>query len=224
MEVRQLRPPPIEVCRHGSFGQRHRRRKDFDRVPWGQADSTHLSQCWFAGSHSDIGGGYPETESRLSDISLQWMLEEILKLDHPIKFGPVTVNGEAVTGTGTTGTPLHLYPDATSMQHSEIAGTRDTIDAFRDRLSRILQGLLANANYEIIKRSILPQATIHPTVKERFALETIIDCASDKVGDYRPEALREHNDFKQFYPDPPAADAPPPGRSEEPAPPTQLPP
>src|SRR6202044_3757286 len=111
---------------------------------------------------------------RLSDISLQWMMEEILKLDHPIKFGPVTVNGEAV-GTGTTGTPLHLYPDATNMQHSEIAATRDTIDAFRERLPRILRRLLANANYEIIKRSILPQARIHPTVKERFALETIID-------------------------------------------------
>jgi hypothetical protein len=177
-----------------------------------------LSQAWFAGNHSDIGGSYPETESRLSDISLQWMLEEILELDHPIKFGPVTVNGEAVAGTGTAGAPLHLYPDARSMQHSEIAGTRDTIDAFRERLPRILRYLLADANYEIIKRSILPQAKIHPTVKERFALETIIDCANDKVGNYRPEALREHNDFKQFYPDAPAADAPPPGRSEEPAP------
>jgi uncharacterized protein (DUF2235 family) len=196
------------------------RRKDFDRVQWGQPDSTQLSQWWFAGNHSDIGGSYPETESRLSDISLQWMLEEILKLDHPIKFGPVTVHGEAVAGVGTAGTPLHLYPDATSMQHSEIAGTRDAIDTFRERLPRILRGLLANANYEIIKRSILPTAKIHPTVKERFALETTIDCASDTVGKYRPEALREHYDFKQFYPDPPAADAPPPGRSEESAPPT----
>ena len=192
------------------------RRKDFDRVTWGQPDSKQLSQAWFAGNHSDIGGSYPETESRLSDISVRWMLEQILTLDHPIEFGPVTVNSEAVAGTGTTGTPLHLYPDATSMQHSEIAGTRDAIDAFRERLPRILRGLLANANYEIIKRSILPNAKIHPTVMERFTLETIIDCATDKVGKYRPEALREHNDFKQFYPDPPATEAPAPGRSEEP--------
>jgi uncharacterized protein (DUF2235 family) len=200
------------------------RRKDFDRVAWGQPDSTQLSQAWFAGNHSDIGGSYPETESRLSDISLKWMLEEVLQLGHPIKFGPITVNGEALAGTGVTGTPLHLYPDATSVQHSEIAGTRDAIDAFRERLPRILRGLLANANYEIIKRSILPKAKIHPTVKERFALETVVDCASDKVGNYRPEALRDHDDFKQFYPHPPPADAPPPGRSEEPALPTQLPP
>jgi hypothetical protein len=117
---------------------------------------------------------------------------------------------------------LHLYPDATSMQHSEIAGTRDAIDTFRERLPGIFRGLLANANYEIIKRAILPTAKVHPTVKERFALETIIDCAGDKVGNYRPEALRQHNDFKQFYPDPPPANAPPPGRSEEPALPAQF--
>jgi uncharacterized protein (DUF2235 family) len=191
------------------------RRKEFDRVTWGQKDSTQLSQAWFAGNHSDIGGSYPETQSRLSDISLDWMLKEVLALDHPIKFGPVTVDGKSITGTGTTGTPLHLYPNATSMQHSEIAGTRDTIDAFRERLPRLLQALFANTNYEIIKRSILPTARIHPTVKERFALKSVIDCASDNLGEYRPEALREHNDFKQYYPDPPAMDSPPAGRGEE---------
>ncbi|MEH2480490.1 uncharacterized protein (DUF2235 family) [Nitrobacteraceae bacterium AZCC 2146] len=192
------------------------RRKDFDRVTWGQADSTQLSQWWFAGNHSDIGGSYPETESRLSDISLQWMLEEMLKLDQPVKFGPVTVNGEAVAGSGAIGTPLHLYPDATSMQHSEISGMRDTIDAFREHLPYVLRWLLANANYEIIKRSIPTKANIHLSVKERFARETVVDCASHKVGNYRPEALRKHDDFRQFYPDPPPADAPPPGKSEEP--------
>ncbi|QND70220.1 T6SS phospholipase effector Tle1-like catalytic domain-containing protein [Tardiphaga robiniae] len=200
------------------------RRKDFDRVTWGQADSNQLSQRWFAGNHSDIGGSYPETESRLSDITIHWMLEETLRLNHPVKFGPVTVNGAAVAGTGAIGTPLHLYPDATSMQHSEISGMRDTLDAFRERLPRILRGLLANANYEIIKRSIPHAAKVHPTVKERFALGTVIDCASDEVGNYRPEALREHDEFKQFYPDPPPADAPPPGKSDEPTLLTQLPP
>src|SRR6185369_2978454 len=75
-------------------------------------------------------------------------------------------------------------------------GPRDAIDIFRERLPRILRGLLANANYEIIKRSILPQAKIHPTVKERFALETIIDCARDKVGNYRPEEPKFYADVE----------------------------
>ena len=43
------------------------------------------------------------------------------------------------------------------------------------------------------------------------------------IGGCEPEALREHDDFKQFYPDPPTAHAPLPGRSEEPAPLTRMP-
>jgi uncharacterized protein (DUF2235 family) len=35
-----------------------------------------LRQVWFPGVHSDIGGGYPEAESRLSKCSLEWMLTE----------------------------------------------------------------------------------------------------------------------------------------------------
>jgi len=58
------------------------RRADFKRVPWGGARAIfggtkidRFEQIWFAGDHADIGGGYPENESRLSDITLQWMIE-----------------------------------------------------------------------------------------------------------------------------------------------------
>jgi hypothetical protein len=88
----------------------------------------HLSQMWFAGNHSDIGGSYSETESRLSDISLQWMIEETQKLPFPLKLGPVTVNGRKIEGTGTDGTPLHLFPAANGVQHCEIAGMHDTLE------------------------------------------------------------------------------------------------
>ena len=33
-------------------------------------------QVWFSGVHSDIGGGYPETESALSKYPLIWMLQQ----------------------------------------------------------------------------------------------------------------------------------------------------
>lgn len=35
-----------------------------------------LKQVWFAGVHSDVGGGYPEAEGALSKVSLRWMLRE----------------------------------------------------------------------------------------------------------------------------------------------------
>jgi len=37
------------------------------------APNQHVEQVWFAGSHADVGGGFPETE--LSDIALLWMAE-----------------------------------------------------------------------------------------------------------------------------------------------------
>jgi uncharacterized protein (DUF2235 family) len=37
---------------------------------------TSLKEVWFAGVHSDIGGGYPPEESRLARVALRWMLAE----------------------------------------------------------------------------------------------------------------------------------------------------
>lgn len=61
-------------------------RADFPRVKWATATEAAknegknpkwLKQVWFAGCHSDVGGSYLEPESRLSDIALKWMMEEL---------------------------------------------------------------------------------------------------------------------------------------------------
>ena len=57
------------------------RRVIFVQNRWKETDpdaaaGTDLKQVWFAGVHSDIGGGYPEAEARLSLIPLAWMLRE----------------------------------------------------------------------------------------------------------------------------------------------------
>jgi uncharacterized protein (DUF2235 family) len=38
--------------------------------------SQDLSQLWFAGVHSDVGGGYPEAEGGLWRLAFAWILEE----------------------------------------------------------------------------------------------------------------------------------------------------
>ena len=90
------------------------RRRDFDRVGWGtRGDHPErpkdgpewFQQVWFSGCHSDVGGSYPEDESRLSDIPLQWMLE-----------AAVTV------GLKYDDRVLKPYPDAAGMQHDETRG------------------------------------------------------------------------------------------------------
>jgi hypothetical protein len=78
------------------------RRADFDRVAWvndGEppnrelAEGPWFTQYWFAGNHSDIGGSYPENESRLSDISLKWMATQAMKAGLIIDDRYLTLNG-----------------------------------------------------------------------------------------------------------------------------------
>ena len=57
-------------------------RSSFSPVLWKYEDNKtldnrDLKELWFAGVHSDTGGGYPQTG--LSDIALKWMTDEVSK-------------------------------------------------------------------------------------------------------------------------------------------------
>lgn len=89
-------------------------RADFPRVIWGRVEDAKatagrkpdwLKQVWFAGCHSDIGGSYPEPESRLSDIALRWMIKELKECAPDIKIR----NQLLVTS-----------PDPLALQHEEV--------------------------------------------------------------------------------------------------------
>lgn len=48
-------------------------RKTFHPIIWDENKTQgHVEQVWFAGVHSNVGGGYPRTG--LSDIALEWMM------------------------------------------------------------------------------------------------------------------------------------------------------
>src|ERR1700710_139618 len=55
-----------------------------------KSEPQDILQVWFAGVHSDIGGGYPEIESGLSKYPLLWMIEEAVEAG--LKVNPATVN------------------------------------------------------------------------------------------------------------------------------------
>jgi uncharacterized protein (DUF2235 family) len=184
-------------------------RKDFDRVAWGGVQSgasdtvdghSRLIQWWFAGNHSDVGGSYPEVESRLSDIALEWMIEQATVIPNGLKIGPVFVQGSKLPGTGDEGPPLNLYPSAGGVQHDDLAGMRDMLDRRAEHLPSLLRGRIATMNYERLVRTIDHNAPVHPTVRERFKLASVIQ--ADGLRTYRPDALRGHDEFKELYPPP----------------------
>jgi uncharacterized protein (DUF2235 family) len=184
-------------------------REDFQRVGWGTASSDadptdggppKLIQMWFAGNHSDIGGSYPETESRLSDNALSWMLEQATSVPHGIKFGPVFVNDAKMPAAGDAGTPLHVYPRADAVQHSEIAGMRDTIDGYLELVPvwmRHVRGWLTRLNWPEQMRAVPHDARVHDSVRQRFDFSNVVQSAG--AGPYRPDALRQHDDFRRYY-------------------------
>jgi len=113
--------PRVKCARHAMAIDEWR--ADFQRVPWGRqgdvdahnmrakpSDPVWLKQVWFAGDHADIGGGYPETESRLSDIALRWMVSELRSTEEPLILND---------------TLLNLFPDPAGMQHDEVEGYRE---------------------------------------------------------------------------------------------------
>jgi len=61
-------------------------RRFFPALEW-NADPRAL-QVWFAGVHSDVGGGY--SDARLSDVALRWMI--FRALDHGLQFKASHVN------------------------------------------------------------------------------------------------------------------------------------
>ncbi len=161
-------------------------RKSFARVPWGRSsdvewnnkkgNSNWLTQVWFAGNHSDIGGSYPEEESRLSDIALQWMVEE---LESAIP--QVQIRSELII----------TAPDAEGLQHDELQAVLDRQPALIRRLTR------GRLTWPMKLRKIDVGSTLHPSILLRFEAAAVPQMGSVKP--YRPENLRAHPLAEQHY-------------------------
>ena len=75
-------------------------------------------QVWFAGVHSDIGGGYPEKVSGLSKYPLLWMIEEAVKCG--LTVNPRTVN-QLAWGVQRKNSPFkYVPPDFNAEAHDSM--------------------------------------------------------------------------------------------------------
>ncbi|WP_346658338.1 DUF2235 domain-containing protein [Bradyrhizobium sp. 147] len=170
-------PSDIQYARHLQSIDEGRR--DFKRVPWGgsgtvkwperQGEPEQFDQIWFAGNHADIGGSYPENESRLSDITLAWMVEFITQKIP--ETGRVLVDRDL----------LRLYPSADGMMHDEC-----------------MMGMGGTAlKWSKAVRQVPDTAQLHPTVYERLAMKAVRNFTS--FAPYRPVALQNHLKAKTYY-------------------------
>jgi uncharacterized protein (DUF2235 family) len=159
-------------------------RKRFPRVPWGnsgddaeqdRAPLKWLKQEWFAGNHSDIGGSYPEDESRLSDIALQWMIDELKSIPTPLLIDERFVQ---------------TFPDPLGIQHDEVKASLELWPRFWPKWGRF--------GWSAETRQIKPDAALHESVLVRFAAASVPQY--DQRAPYRPENLSGHVSTADYYP------------------------
>jgi hypothetical protein len=169
--------PDVPFARHAMAIDEYR--KDFERVPWGGSKTvpdgdhdgvTRFRQVWFAGNHSDIGGSYPENESRLSDVALDWMAQ-FIESELP-EAGRVKVNRAL----------LQRYPAADGMMHDEL----------------MVGHTRADIHFWVAgERRVDPEGELHPSVVQRLGLPSVRNYSG--FGPYRPTALQNHPVAKPFY-------------------------
>jgi len=121
------------------------------------------NEVYFAGVHSDIGGSYPEKESGLSKISLEYMMGEVSQ--HGIRFDKSLVD-RYLYGSESSG---YTKPD----YKQEIHNSLSLLFRIADFLPRIRykKGNLFNLSVDFSLwpgRKVLDDATLHRSVNQKI--------------------------------------------------------
>jgi hypothetical protein len=131
--------------------------------------------------HSDIGGGYPEKESRLSKYPLLWMIDEAEKSG--LKFNHANVN-QLAWGIPRKNSPFsYVAPDVCGEVHTSLRGAWWILEflpksaKYREWPARQVCSGFYIPDAE--PRAIPEGAVIHESVVKRM----------EKVSDYRPVNL-----------------------------------
>jgi uncharacterized protein (DUF2235 family) len=157
--------------------------QNYDPNPFNPKDNKpqDIKQVWFAGNHSDVGGGYPEEKSGIAKFSLKWMIQEAQKAGLRINTAQFNhlVLGKPRQGGKNTYTP----PEATAPVHNSMTWGWLWMEylprqaKYRDWPKR--KEFLGFYLPACEPRLIAEDAFIHHSVIERL----------EKVSDYKPENL-----------------------------------
>lgn len=133
------------------------RRCFFRQNLWGTPlDGQNLKQVWFAGVHSDVGGGYPEAESGLSKLSLEWMMQE------SVASGLIVDGAKVAQMLGTTRADGEIHPSLKGAWLAlEALPHRHYVYAEKRWKWKLPLGQ---------RRRILETAVLHESVRQRMGL------------------------------------------------------
>jgi len=144
--IHTTRNPAVQTIRHAVAIDEFRRMfrpdhwepgQEWRPVPYSTGDRVDqdFETRWFAGCHSDIGGGYKRKESGLSQYPLIWMIEEAKKTELLVS----DRMAKYVTGVKPwSSTTKHIYPkpDPKAKLHNSLNFVWWLLELFPKRTSR----------------------------------------------------------------------------------------
>ncbi|KAI0734438.1 hypothetical protein C8Q72DRAFT_880101 [Fomitopsis betulina] len=127
-------------------------RADFDCAKFEQTDAGRekgqiLKQCWFAGCHSDVGGGYQQHD--LSDLTLTWMAANVGDI--------LALNYEYLMTL-----PQPVKPWGQLLPHNPLTG----VCKFAKTIQRTLPTVTNDITHETVHPSVLEQPHNPPQLAE----------------------------------------------------------
>ena len=178
------------------------RRRMFRREPWaagqkfkpnrfaaGEPVSQDAQETWFAGSHSDVGGGFIEDESSLSKFPLLWMIGQAKVQGLRVRTQMVN---HIVKGVPRKGARTYQRPNAAGPLHNSMTWYWRLIEWIPKRASRrewpkrraILGLYIPWAEPRLINAN----ASVHQSVYDR----------QSRVATYRPVNVPPARNIKQL--------------------------
>ncbi len=159
-----------------------------DPLPDDAIPDQNVKERWFAGVHADVGGGYPEDESALAKVPLEWLVTESAQSDIGLLYDERTVR----TLLGKAPDSPYPPPSATAMKHESLKGPWwivEVIPRFRPWREEERGKADRGWRWFIIPlgrhRKMPDDAVLHPSVKTRLEERT----------DYRPPNLPPNPTF-----------------------------
>jgi uncharacterized protein (DUF2235 family) len=176
--------PSIDHVRHALAIDEHRAafRANLFR-PSSVHQHQSIKQVWFAGVHSDVGGGYPEKRGTLSKVSLEWMLRE--SAAHGLIIDPVRA-AELINSAD------HPPPAPLGEAHESLEGLWWAAEFLPHRSwdGERQKVVLKSPNFGRRRRIFTPKARDEPTEPPPVLHKSVVDrLASTREPKYRPTNL-----------------------------------
>jgi hypothetical protein len=177
------RNPSVRAFRHAMAIDERRRMFRLNRWDEGQPfvvdpfsrpkviERQDCEQLWFAGVHSDIGGGYAEKDSSLSKLPLIWMIEEAADPAHGLRINRQMFDHLARGIPRPGWTHLYVPPDPCGPMHVSLKGFGWKFMEYLPKSTRYREwrrGFLGLYLPLAEPRPVPPAERLHPAVQQRL--------------------------------------------------------